>query len=667
MNRRIKLVLLCWSFIVSITLWPIAREVRAQSGSPEKTVSFNKEIAPIIFENCAHCHHPSGPAPFSLLTYAEVKKRAKQIAAVTSRRFMPPWLPESGSNRFAGERRLTVAQIRMIQQWVEQGTAEGVASDLPATPKFTEGWQLGQPDLVVRMPQPYKLAAEGDDVFRNFVIPVPVERTRYVRAVEILPGNKRIVHHANILIDPARSFRRRDEVDGEAGFAGMDLATESERFEPDSHFLFWKPGTLPAVEPDDMAWRLDKGTDLILNMHMRPSGKPEIIEPTIGLYFTERPPSRFPMLLQLEHDGAIDIPPGKRDFLISDDFTLPLDVDVLGIYPHAHYLGKDLSGFATLPDGTRKSLIRIKDWDLNWQAVYQYVKPVFLPKGTIVSMRYSYDNTVENVRNPNRPPQRVVAGDRSSDEMGHLWIQVLPRRPGDSRMILQEAMMRQRLRKYPTEFAAHFNLAAMLQSRGRLAEAVTHYRAALRTRPGDAAAHNNLGAALKTMGNVEEAVREFRESVRVSPDYASARYNLGSSLLQQGQPQEAAIHLLEVLRIQPEDAEAHNDLGTCLAIQNNLVQAAAHFEHALRIDPEHPRAHYNLGKVLAIQGKLDQAAVHFERAVRIDRNNADAHNDLGKVFAIQGNMLKAAEHFQEALRIDPNHSEARENLKRVRP
>src|SRR5206468_6908325 len=171
-----------------------------------------------------------------------------------------------------------------------------------------------------------------------------------------------------------------------------------------------------------------------------------------GLYFTDKPPSRFPMLLQLEHDGAIDIPPGNKDFIITDDFELPLDVDVLGVYPHAHYLGKDLQGFAALPDGTRKWLIRIKDWDINWQAVYRYAKPIFLPKGTIISMRYTYDNSAANVRNPNHPPERVVAGNKSSDEMGHLWLQVLPRARDDVRTILQESLMRQRLQKYPHDF-----------------------------------------------------------------------------------------------------------------------------------------------------------------------------------------------------------------------
>jgi tetratricopeptide (TPR) repeat protein/mono/diheme cytochrome c family protein len=646
---------------------------RAQTGStderlsrPSRPLTFNKDIAPIIFQNCAECHHTGGPAPFSLLSYQDVKKRAKQIASVTRSRYMPPWLPEPGYGEFAGERRLSDAQISTLQQWVEQGTAEGVAADLPPAPKLNDGWQLGQPDLIVKMPRPYLLQAGGTDVFRNFVIPIPVSTTRYVKAVEILPGNKKVVHHANILIDRTQSFRRLDEQDAEVGFAGMDVRIESENFEPDSHFLFWKPGTPPATEPENMTWRLDKGTDLILNMHLQPSGKPEVIQPSIGLYFSDKPPTRYPMLLQLENDGAIDIPAGKKDFVITDEYQLPLDVDVLGVYPHAHYLGKDIQAIAMLPDGTKKWLIRIKDWDINWQAVYRYVQPMFLPKGTTISMRYTYDNSADNPRNPNHPPKRVMAGDRSSDEMGHLWIQVLPRGRDDQRLVLQESLMRQRLRKYPNDFTAHFNLGGALQSMGKLEEAISTYRQALRIKADDAVARNSLGTALQTMGKLEEAISEYREALRIRPDYVNAHYNLGTSLLSLGKPEEAVSHFQEVLRIGPEDADVYNDLGSALAIQGEMAQAAVQFEKALRLNPGHANAHYNLGKVFAIQGNLAQAAAHFEQALRSDPENADAHNDLGEVLAMQGNLAQAVTHFERALRINPEHTSARENLERVR-
>ena len=571
---------------------------------PTETVpTFNRDIAPIIYKNCAACHHPGGLGPFSLLTYDDVKQRARQIADVTSSRYMPPWLPEPGYGNFAGGRRLGTDEIELIRQWASSGTAEGDSQDLPAPPRFRDGWQLGEPDLIIRMPEVYTLSASGDDVFRNFVIPVPrniVTGPRYVRGIEILPGNKQIVHHANIIVDRSGEARRRDSVDPEVGFGGMDINIATSSFEPESHFLFWKPGAAEWTEREDMAWRLDRGTDLVLNMHLRPSGKTEHLQASIGLYFTSQAPRSFPMLVQLERDGALDIPAGQRDFVISDEFRLPVDVDVLGVYPHAHYLGREMKAWATLPGGERQWIIWIKGWDINWQAVYRYEKPLQLPRGTLITMRYTYDNSSENPRNPNRPPRRVRAGNRSVDEMGHLWIQVLPRpRAGeksDPRLVLQKALMGTRLVKYPGDFTAHFNLGAALATEGRHAQAITHYRAALKSRPRDVNVLQSLGAALQESGKPDEAITSYRQLLQIAPDYADAHYNLGNLLLGRGQFAQAISHLEEVTRLTPDDAGAYNSLGSAYGMQGRLDVAIAYFERALRIDPNHAEARENLQK-----------------------------------------------------------------------
>ena len=287
-----------------------------------------------------------------------------------------------------------------IAAWLRTGMQEGDPASGPAAPHFTEGWQLGPPDLVVRVPQAYQLPASGSDVFRKFVIPVHVDRTTYVRAIKLRLGDRKLVHHANILVDRARTLRNRKSADGQPGFPGMDVATEStDTFDPDSHLLFWKPGSVPEIEPDDMAWRLDPDTDLVVNLHLQPSGKAERIQPSVGIFFARKPPTHFPMLLQLEHDGAIDIPPGSTTFAITDQLTLAVGIDLLRIYPHAHYLGKQVEAWARLPDGIKRPLIKINNWDINWQAVYTYSEPVHLPKGTTVAMRITYDNSAANVRN----------------------------------------------------------------------------------------------------------------------------------------------------------------------------------------------------------------------------------------------------------------------------
>jgi hypothetical protein len=522
--------------------------------------TFTHDIAPIVFRSCAPCHHAGGAGPFSLLTYEDVKKHARQIGAVTRSRYMPPWLPAAGYGDFKDERRLTAAEIRTIQEWIARDTPEGPAAELLAAPSFAEDWQLGPPDLVVTAPRPFVMPASGPDLFWNFVLSPKIDTRRYVRAIEIRVGNPRLVHHANLVIDRTRSLAARGD-----GFPGMELALERSVFDLDGHFLFWKPGSAPYSEPDGFSWALGPGNNLVLNAHMQPSGKEEKVQPSVGLYFTDKPPTHFPLLIQLEHDGALDIPAGRSDFLDADDFRLPLAVDVLAVYPHAHYLGKLLEGYATLPDGSRKWLIRIPDWNLNWQAIYRYRTPLFLPKGSVVSMRYHYDNSTANPRNPNRPPKRVRAGNEATDEMGHLWLQVLPRAAGDHRRELAETWMRHRVAKYPTDFSSNLQLGALALSRLDAAGAASALAVAVRAKPEDPIAHNLYGSALQTLGRSREALEQFQIAVRQKGDFVNARYNLARALIKAGRLDEAVENLRAVVAAYPNDQAAREYLVKAVA------------------------------------------------------------------------------------------------------
>ena len=510
---------------------------------------------------------------------------------------MPPWLPDPGGPKFAGELRLTDEQIATIQKWVDQGEMEGNSADLPPQPKFAVGWELGKPDVIVRAEKPYLLAASGTDQYWNFIFRTPVHRTRWLKAIEIRPGDKRLVHHANVLVDRQQSGRRMEKVPG-AGFGGMELIIESETFDPDSHFLFWKPGSPPYVEPDGMALRLDKTTDLILNTHLQPSGKPELIQPTLGLYFTDKPATLHPILLQLGNDRELDIPPGDKKFLVSDDFVLPVDASVLAIYPHAHYLGKDLLAYATLPNGSRETLIHISNWDLNWQAVYHYAQPLDLPAGTKISMRFTYDNSADNIRNPNDPPIRVMAGNRAVDEMAHLWLQVLPRETADAtidpRVLIQEALARHHIQNDPGDFGAHYNLAAILQMKGDLAGSVAEFAQAVRIQPDDPIANNALGAVLLASGRIDEAITHLNTALKGRPDYFDAHYNLGNALATQNDFTGALSQFRAAVHLNPQDAGAEANLGSALAETGNLKEARLHFERALQIDPKNEIARENL-------------------------------------------------------------------------
>jgi Flp pilus assembly protein TadD len=596
-SSGLVLLLGCACALAPLVARPVSPAPSAKSASP---ITFNRDIAPIVFGSCATCHRPGEAAPFSLLTYSDVKKHARQVADVTRSRAMPPWLPEPQELNFADELRLSKTEIDLIQQWVAQGEVEGDAADLPPQPKFVEGWRLGQPDLILKAQKPLVLPPQGTDTYWNFIFPVPIEETRWVKAVEIRPGDKRYVHHANILVDRTGASRQREAEPG-AGFAGMEIRIESQAFDPDSQLLFWKPGTVPSVEPEGMALRLDKGTDLILNTHLQPSGKPEVIQPSIGLYFTPHPATKFPMLVQLENDLKLDIPPGENDFVVTDNFTLPLDVNLMAIYPHAHYLGNDIQAVAALPKGSKKTLIHIPRWNLNWQAVYRYARPVLLPKGTTISLRYSYDNSDHNPMNPNHPPVRVEGGNRSTDEMCHLWLQLLPVNfdpaQGDPRRVLQEALARHNVEKNPGDFEAHYNLAAMLQAKNNLEGAIAEYGAAVKLRPRDATGNNALGAALVAAGHPEQAANYLQAALEARPDYFEAHYNLGFALAQQEDFAGASQQFQRAFELQPHDASVEANLGAALAQMGRYPEAKSHFEHALQLDPNQPIARENLDEL----------------------------------------------------------------------
>ena len=539
----------------------------AAAPSGTNNVTFNREVAPILFQQCAVCHRPGQAGPFALLSFADAKKHAAEIVRVTGRRYMPPWLPEAGFGDFAGERRLTPEQIGILQRWVEQGAVEGNPGDLPPLPKWQEGWHLGAPDLIVTLPEAYRLGAEGTDLYRNFVVPIPGETRRYVRAIEFHPGNKS-VHHVRLLVDGTRQSRRLDRQDGEPGFGGMNPPASF----PPGHLLTWTPGAVPSPEPPGLPWVLEPGTDLVLQIHMQRTGKPEELKPVTGIYFTNQPPSETAYLLGLISQ-VIDIPAGEKNHVVERSFVLPAAVQVISIMPHAHYLGKTVDGFATLPDGTRRWLIRIPDWDFNWQGQYHYATPVPLPKGATITMEISYDNSADNPRNPHRPPQRVGYGPQSTDEMGELWLQVVPVNPGDLSLLAKE------------------------YQRWGLAETVTFFENRLRTNPENAAAHNELGKALGPLGREEEAFQQFQTAARLDPALSEPHYYLGMMLLNQGRLPEASIEFTEAIRLRPDYGRAHDGLGLSMMGMGKPDVAETHFKEALRINPSDAIARAKLSEL----------------------------------------------------------------------
>jgi hypothetical protein len=549
--------------LIAIALRP-SLSVRASD-----EVTWRQQVAPIVYKNCTSCHHAGGSGPFSLTSYQDAKRWSSVMESVTASRYMPPWLPEPGHGEFLGDRHMSVADITTIRRWVQQGMKEGDGPE-PIAPTYSADWELGPPDLILEMTSPLQIPATGQDLFMNFALPAEVTSTRWIRAMQIKPGFPRLVHHANVIIDRTASLRRAHPDTWRNGVPGMDILIDSgETFDPDSHFLFWKPDSTALVEPASMPWRLDPGNDLILNMHLKPTGKVEQVQARIGLYFSDKAATEHPMLLQLEHDDKLDIPAGDKAFVIQDSLTLPVAVDVLGVYPHAHYLGKQMEGWATLPNGESRSLVLIRDWDIDRQSVYRLATPLRLPRGTVLHMRYTYDNSSDNVRNPNSPPIRVKAGNRSVDEMGHLWLQVLARpeagAASDGRRLLEKAWMENRLGKDPNDALALYNLGSLAMMSGDGKQATSLYQRALALQPGDVRTMTSLASAFALEGDWRTAQQQYRAAVEKDSTYTDAAFDLAQIDLRHDNLPEAESLLRAMITAHPDDAASHAELGTTLA------------------------------------------------------------------------------------------------------
>lgn len=628
--------------------------------------TWSRDIASVLYNNCATCHHPGGAAPFSLLTYADAKRWGPQLMAVTQSRFMPPWLPEPGYGDFADARRLSDHDRALIKQWVTNKMPQGEPAMAPAPPRYDSNWLMGKPDLVLKVAHPFTLPGGGTDVFRNFILPYPLSRTHYVRAMEIRPGTPQIVHHANITIDRTGFLRRQFPNDWQNGLPGMELMVDAgNRFDPDSHFLFWKPDTPALVEPAGMPWRLDPGNDLILNMHLKPSGKSETLDAEVGLYFTPDPPAKQPMLIALERDDALDIPAGDANFVVEDSLALPEDVEVLGVYPHAHYLGRDMQGWAILPDGKKKWLIWIRNWDIDRQAVYRYKEPVFLPKGTVLHMRYIYDNSSSNIHNPHSPPVRVRAGNRSEDEMAHLWFQVLPVNvpPGapDPRLLLEEAWMHSRLRKTPGDQLSLYNFAAALAGQGKFAQAAAAFEKVLQQSPNDERTLTALGAALDGEGDWSQAIETLHRAIGSDSSACDARFDLANIESRHNELSGAEADFRAQLTACPEDAEVHAALAATLQAESKTDAAQAEFRRSLELAPDDLTALLGLAQIDLDAGQANAAIQLLKHATSSTPTSVEAHEQLARAFGQTGDLVSALTELRAAERLNADdpalHSE----------
>jgi mono/diheme cytochrome c family protein len=375
--------------------------------------TYCKDVAPILQKNCQECHRPNQVGPFALETYDQARKRATDIATVVEDRTMPPWkaAPHVGI-KFKDARTLSDQDIATVTAWAEAGAPEGKRTDLPPNPKFPDDWQLGTPDLVVDIGADYEIPASSDDIYRCFVVPTKLEKDQYVSAVEYRPGNRNVVHHILAYVDVSGKARERDQAEPGPGYACFGGPGDPIH----GGLGGWAPGNQPTFLPDGIGRSLPKQSDIIIQVHYHPRGKAETDRSKLGIYFSKKP------VKQAIHWGyvinpALELPPGQSNIEVKGLWEVPVDVTAHSVLPHMHLLGHDMQISVKFPDGHIQDLIKVPDWDFNWQYTYQFEKPLDIPKGSVVYLVSHYDNSESNPRNPNKPPKLVKWGEATTDEM----------------------------------------------------------------------------------------------------------------------------------------------------------------------------------------------------------------------------------------------------------
>lgn len=593
-----------------------AAATRAQEAAP----TWARDIAPLVHRACAGCHRPGQPAPFSLLTFEDVWKRRAQVVEVTQARVMPPWLLVHGE--FAEDRRLQVAEIELLRLWATAGGPRGPVEEQPAPPQFAAGWQLREPDLVVTAIDVVEVPASGPDLVRNLVLPIAVDRLRFVEAIEIQPRSS-AVHHAVLGVDATRESRRLDAKDAEPGFGGMTLGAARP---PDGHFLGWTPGKSVRRSPPGQAWRLRPGDDFVLQLHLVPIGRPERVQPAIGIYFTDVPTTTTFESVVL-FDDQIDIAPGVRDFTARDHLDLPVPVVLHAIYPHAHRLCRRMRGTATLPGGKQRVLFGIDAWDFDWQDDHRFAVPIELPAGTRLAMEYVFDNSEHNPDNPNRPPQRVRFGQSSADEMA-TWTIAVTVADRAARTALEVADVARQLEKSPDAWNVLLHHARLARERGDFAAARRSIERARTISPGAADCALEAGLLADAQNRLDDAQREYEAALRLDPDRGLAHLQLGALLGRQGRGEAAFVHFEQALRTLPNAPIVHANLGTAHFQLDRLPQAAMHYERAVALDPDYFGPWFNLGRVRARLGDRTSARAALQRAAVLRPDDARVRAEL---------------------------------------
>jgi hypothetical protein len=387
-----------------LTAVVIALAAPAFAGPP----TFSKDVAPILFKSCVECHRATAMAPMSLLTYEDARPWARAIKQKVVARQMPPWGADPSVARYSNDVSLKQQEIDTIAAWVDGGSPEGDRRELPAAPAFAEGWSIGKPDYIFRMQKPFTVPADGTVPYLYVSIPTNLKQDIWIRAVELKPTDRRVVHHiiSNLV-----------EGDGTTPDPEPKLTRDPKRKEIGGGLGGLVPGRLYGEFEEGVARRIPAGTDIVLQMHYTTIGQAVVDQTEIGVVLATGPPAK----LRAEGGGSIPnttftIPPGDPNYEVTGQTTFNRDTYLSSLYPHMHVRGKDATYTVVYPDGREEVVLRVPKYDFNWQLSYKLAEPRFLPKGSTLKVSFHYDNSTANRFNPD-PTATVRWGDQTWEEM----------------------------------------------------------------------------------------------------------------------------------------------------------------------------------------------------------------------------------------------------------
>lgn len=405
-------------------------------GGLKAQVTFSEHVAPIIYNKCSSCHHTGGIAPLAFTSYAEVKKQAGMIMmAAVDAKFMPPWMPDTAYSHFIDERRLSESETNTLKKWIADGMPQGNTAAEPEVPVFPKGSALGKPDLTVSMEQSFTHKGNNNDAYRVFVLPTHLKEGHKVSAIEIQPGNPKIAHHIILGLDTTRMADKLDSRDDSYGYeqySGFGF------YPTYDNWSGWVPGNKTRFFPKGISNYVLPNSNVLLQMHYGPSPIDAKDSTVVNIFYDKSTtPGRFINTQLISPNDIIDGPffiPANKTKTFHAKYRIVNDYSLISITPHAHWLGKKWEVYAVHPNGDTTHLIKINDWDFNWQNFFSFKKFIKLEKGTVIYTSAVFDNTEKNYRQPNNPIKNVMWGESAKDEMFLCYFAYVPYQKGDEDM-----------------------------------------------------------------------------------------------------------------------------------------------------------------------------------------------------------------------------------------